>query len=261
MGAATVSHLPQFIVMAVPGMPLVQPGDDIPALILTALRQHDLSLQDGDVLVVTSKIISKAEGRRVDLRTVTPSARAVDIAAHTGKDPRLVEVLLGEITEISRMRQGVLITRHRLGFVSANAGIDHSNVGGEGEHWVLLLPVDPDASAARLRDGLMVATGARIAVIISDTHGRPFRLGNVGTAIGVAGIPALLDLRGRPDLFNRRLQYTDIGLADELASAADLVSGQAAEGLPVTLIRGLALPPGDGKATDLVRPPELDLYR
>jgi coenzyme F420-0:L-glutamate ligase/coenzyme F420-1:gamma-L-glutamate ligase len=252
---------PSVTLVALPGIPLVQAGDDLATLILAALARADLALRDQDVLVVTSKIVSKAEGRRLDLRTVTPSARADAIAAQTGKDPRLVEVLLGESLDITRMRPGTIITRHKLGFISANAGIDHSNVGAEGDEWVLLLPVDPDASAARLRAALHAATGASVGVVISDTHGRPFRLGNVGTAVGVAGIPALLDLRGTPDLFNRKLQYTDIGLADELASAADLLSGQAAEGLPVTLIRGLRLPPADGKAADLNRPPETSLFR
>jgi coenzyme F420-0:L-glutamate ligase/coenzyme F420-1:gamma-L-glutamate ligase len=247
--------------MSLPGIPLVQPGDDLARLILDSLRAAELTLRGGDILVVTSKIVSKAEGRFLDLRAVSPSVRAEEIAVQTGKDPRLVEVILAESTSISRMRMGVLIVRHRLGFTSANAGIDHSNVGPNGEEWVLLLPVDPDASAARLRMALHAATGVQVGIVISDTHGRPFRLGNVGVAVGVAGLPALLDLRGRPDLFGRVLQATDIGLADEIAAAADLLSGQAAEGLPVTLVRGLRLPSVDGRASDLVRSPELDLYR
>ncbi len=156
---------------------------------------------------------------------------------------------------------GVLLVRHKLGFTSANAGIDHSNAGPNGEDWVLLLPVDPDVSAARLRAALHAATGVQVGIVISDTHGRPFRLGNVGVAIGVAGLPALLDLRGQPDLFGRVLQATDIGVADEIATAADLLSGQANEGRPVTLVRGLRLPAIEGHASDLVRPPEMDLYR
>ncbi len=159
---------------------------------------------------------------------------------------------------------GVLITRHRLGFVSANAGIDHSNVGTEGEEVILLLPTDPDGAARRLREGIAARLGNAPAVIISDTHGRPHRLGNVGVAVGVAGIPALLDLRGRADLFGRKLQYTDVGVADELAAAADLVRGQAGEGLPVTLIRGYRPPEGtpeDGRAADLYRPLAMDLFR
>ncbi len=252
---------PQLALFSLPGIPLVQPGDDLARFILDSLHSAELALREGDVLVVTSKIVSKAEGRILDLRTITPSARAQDIAAQTGKDSRLVEVILSESVSVSRMRMGVLIVRHRLGFTSANAGIDHSNVGPNGEEWVLLLPVDPDASAARLREAIRAATGIPVGIIITDTHGRPFRLGNVGVAVGVAGLPAVLDLRGRSDLFGRVLQATDIALADEIAAAADLLSGQAAEGLPVTLVRGLRVPPVDGRASDLVRPPELDLYR
>jgi coenzyme F420-0:L-glutamate ligase/coenzyme F420-1:gamma-L-glutamate ligase len=252
---------PQLTLKSLPGIPLVQPGDDLAQLILSSLRTAEMTLREGDILVVTSKIVSKAEGCFLDLRTVTPSARAQEVAAQAGKDPRLVEAILAESTGISRMRMGVLIVHHRLGFTSANGGIDHSNVGPNGEEWVLLLPADPDASAARLRAALYAATGVQIGIVISDTHGRPFRLGNVGVAVGVAGLPALLDLRGRPDLFGRVLQATDIGLADEIAAAADLLSGQADEGLPVTLVRGLHLPPAEGRAVDLVRPPELDLYR
>jgi len=254
-------NAPQLTLMSVPGLPIVQPGDDLSQLMLTALHNAAIRLQDNDVLVITSKIVSKAEGRFLDLRTVTPSARAIEVGAQTGKDPRLVEVIFAESTDISRMRMGVLIVRHKLGFTSANAGIDHSNVGPNGEDWVLLLPVDPDASAQRIRAAIQVATGASVGIVVSDTHGRPFRFGNTGVAVGVAGLPALLDLRGRPDLFGRVLQATDIALADEIAAAADLLSGQAAEGLPVTLVRGLRFPPLEGKATDLVRPPEMDLYR
>lgn len=258
------SSSPQLTLLSLPGIPLIQPGDDLARLILTSMHAARWTLFDGDILVITSKIVSKAEGRRLDLRTVTPSARAIEIAETTGKDPRLVEVVLAESDAISRMRMGVLIVRHKLGFTSANAGIDHSNVGSEGEDWVLLLPVNPDESAARLRGEIEQATGAQIAVIISDTHGRPHRMGNVGVAIGAAGLPALLDLRGRDDLFQRKLQHTDIGLADELAAAADLLSGQAGEGLPVTLIRGYRLPAGlavrDGRASDLIRARDMDLY-
>jgi coenzyme F420-0:L-glutamate ligase/coenzyme F420-1:gamma-L-glutamate ligase len=253
-----VPFAPQLHIQSVPSIPLIRPGDDLAAILVACLHSAGIGLQHGDILVVTSKIVSKAEGRFLDLRTVTPSPRAHDIAAQTGKDPRLVEAALSESETISRMRMGVLITRHRLGFTSANAGIDHSNVGPNGEDWVLLLPVDPDQSAARLCAALGEASGARIGVVISDTHGRPFRLGNVG----VAGRrhPAL-KTRGRNDLFGRTLVATDIALADELAAAADLLSGQAAEGLPVTLIRGLKVPPGESRARDLVRPLELDLYR
>src|SRR5260221_2398520 len=172
--------------MSLPGIPLIKPGDDLPALIIASLNTAELTLQAGDILVVTSKIVSKAEGRQVDLRTITPSPAAIEIATMTAKDPRLVEVVLSEASEIARMAPNILITRHRLGFISANAGIDHSNVGADGDDWILLLPVNPDGSAARIRAALFAATGVEVGIIISDTHGRPDRLGNTGLSIGVA---------------------------------------------------------------------------
>ncbi|MCA9941409.1 MAG: coenzyme F420-0:L-glutamate ligase [Anaerolineales bacterium] len=249
--------------MAVPALPHVQPGDDVGALLVTALRQAGMALQAGDVLAVAQKVISKAEGRQANLREVTPGARALEVAARTGKDARLVELILRESEEISRLRQGVLIVRHRLGFTSANAGIDRSNVPQQNheDETVLLLPLDPDASAARLRHALEAAFGVRLGVIITDSHGRPFRLGTVGVAIGVAGIPALWDRRGEADLYGYQLQHTDVGVADEIAAAAGLLMGQAAEGTPVVLVRGLRLPAAQGHATDLVRPKHMDLYR
>ncbi len=251
----------KLFLQALPGLPLVRAGDDLVALILEGLNAAGLALQAGDVLVVTSKIVSKAEGRWLDLRTVTPSERAARLAAEIGKDPRLVEAILRESVAISRYGHGVLIVRHRLGFTSANAGIDHSNVGPEGDDWVLLLPQDPDASARRLRAELEKRTGVGVGVLISDTHGRPFRVGNLGVAIGVAGIPALVDLRGHTDLFGRRLQVTTVAVADAIAAAAGLVTGEADEGRPVVLVRGLTLPVAGGCAADLIRDPELDLYR
>ena len=171
-------------------------------------------------------------------------------------------LILQESDEIPRMRQGVLIVRHRLGFTSANAGIDRSNVAQSGgDETVLLLPLDPDASAAKLRDEIAARLGVQVGVVITDSHGRPFRMGTVGVAIGVAGIPALWDRRGEPDLYGYQLQHTDIGVADEIAAAAGLLMGQAAEGMPVVLVRGLHLPVIEGKATDLVRSKEMDLYR
>ena len=233
------------------------------ALLLDALGRAGLVLQDGDVLAIAQKIVSKAEGRQVRLADVTPSARAVELAGQVGKDARLMELILRESVEVSRLRPGVIIVRHRLGFTSANAGIDRSNVQTESdeEEAVLLLPLDPDASAVALSAALRAATGAAVGVVITDSHGRPFRLGTVGVAIGVAGLPALWDRRGEADLYGYRLQHTDVGLADEIAAAAGLLMGQAAEGRPAVLIRGLRLPPVEGRATDLVRPPELDLYR
>ncbi len=247
---------------AVPGIPHVQTGDDVAQLILDALAAADMRLQTGDVLAVAQKIISKAEGRLVRLADVTPSARAQAVAAQTAKDPRLVELILQESDEISRMKQGVLIVAHRLGFTSANAGIDRSNVAHNGEdEAVLLLPLDPDRSAQAIRQAVGDRLGIDVGVVICDSHGRPFRLGTVGVAIGAAGIPALWDRRGEADLYGYTLEHTDVGVADEIAAAAGLLMGQAAEGRPVVLICGLALPKVDGRAADLNRPKEQDLYR
>jgi coenzyme F420-0:L-glutamate ligase/coenzyme F420-1:gamma-L-glutamate ligase len=182
------------------------------------------------------------------------------LAALTDKDPRMVELVLRESTAVVRAGPNVLVVRHRLGFVSANAGIDQSNVNG-GEDTALLLPLDPDESARQLRERLGELTGVAPAVVLSDSHGRPFRMGNVGVAVGAAGLPALRDLRGQPDLFGRPLKISLQGLADEIASAANLLSGEGAEGLPVVLLRGLRFTPSDGRAADLVRPPEMDLFR
>lgn len=234
---------------------------------LAALDRAGLTPQDGDVLAVAQKIVSKAEGRLVNLADVTPSERAVELGQQAAKDPRLVELILRESDEVSRFRPGVIIVRHRLGFTSANAGIDRSNVGfdadvgPDGEERVLLLPLDPDASARRIRETIAAERGAAVGVVITDSHGRPFRLGTVGVAIGVAGLPALWDRRGEPDRYGYRLQHTDVGVADEIAAAAGLLMGQAAEGQPAVLLRGLRLPPTDGRAADLVRPKEMDLYR
>ncbi len=247
---------------AVPHIPHIQPGDDLAGVILQALADANVTLVDGDVLAIAQKIVSKAEGRLVRLADVPPGDRAKEIAAQTDKDPRVVELILQESGEISRMRRGVLIVRHRLGFTSANAGIDRSNVAQSGdEETVLLLPLDPDASAAKLRDAVAARLGVQVGVVITDSHGRPFRLGTVGVAIGVAGIPALWDRRGEPDLYGYQLQHTDVAVADEIAAAVGLLMGQAAEGMPVVLVRGLHLPATDGRASDLVRPKEMDLYR
>lgn len=249
---------PTITLTGVAGLPMIQRGDDLVALILGALAAQSTPLLDDDVVVVTSKVVSKAEGRFVDLRAVTPSGRACSLAVATDKDPRLVELVLRESTSVSRARPGILIVRHRLGFTSSLAGIDHSNVGG-GDDLVLLLPADPDASAARLRDGLQAATGRRLGVVLTDTHGRPFRRGNIGVAIGVAGLPSLLDLRGEVDLFGRVLMATEVPLADMVAAAAGLITGETIERLPVVVVRGLTFG-GDGRGADLVRPLELDLY-
>ncbi len=246
-----------------PDFPLVGPGDRLDGQIVAAAR--DVGLLDGDVVVLAQKVVSKSEGRYVDLRTVTPSAQAVRLARKVRKDPRLVEVILSESREVMRAVPGVIIVRHRLGFVLANAGIDQSNLpgttrAGEAEQ-VLLLPADPDASAAALRESLCHSTGHRLAVLIVDSLGRAWRNGTCGTAIGAAGIEALRDLRGQPDLFGRRLETSELGFVDEIAAAASLVMGQAAEGRPVVIVRGLDWAESGQSAANLVRPLESDLFR
>ena len=246
----------------IPHFPHVQPGDDVASLLLNALNQAPIRLEAGDIVVIAQKVISKAEGCFVNLADVEPSAEAVDLAAATAKDPRLVELILQESEEISRYKKGVLVTRHRLGFTSANAGIDRSNVAQvAGAETVLLLPQNPDHSAAIIQHMLEAAFGVSVGVVITDSHGRPFRLGTVGVAIGVAGVPALWDRRGETDLYGYYLQHTEVGIADEIAAAASLLMGQGAEGQPVILLRGLRLNAPPGKATDLIRPKAMDLYR
>ena len=247
---------------ALSGVKLVEPGDDLAAITVAALQDNGVVPKDGDVLVVAQKIVSKAEGRYVDVATVQPSARAVAVAAEVDKDPRFVEVVLSESKRVVRHRPGLLIVEHRLGFVMANAGIDHSNVAPEdGSERVLLLPVDPDGSAQALRQHLMGVFRVGIAVIISDSFGRPWRKGTVGVALGAAGLPAFVDLRGHPDLFGRELLVTETGYADEIAAAAGLLMGQADEAIPIVLVRGLAWSAPDQPAAALVRPAEHDLFR
>ena len=248
---------------AIDGIPLVRPGDDVAALLLDALAASGEALANGDLLVIAQKIISKAEDRYVRLRDVTPSPRARELAAEVDKDPRIVELILSESTEVVRHRPGVLIVAHRLGLVLANAGIDASNVaeGGADDDRVLLLPRDPDGDCARLRREILKRTGATVSVIISDSVGRAWRNGTVGIAIGVAGLPALLDIRGHDDLFGRPLQSSQIGLADELAAAASLVQGQADEGVPAVLIRGFVVQGEATPAKALIREGGEDLFR
>ena len=257
------THHRQLVLTAIPAIPLIRPGDDLAAVLYRSLLAAELPLVTGDVLAVASKIVSKAEGRLVRLAEVRPTRRAREVAEACQKDPRLVQLILDESEEVSRLRPGLLITRHRLGFVCANAGIDSSNVGPApaGDEQVLLLPVDPDGSAARLRADLGRRMGIELAVVIVDSHGRPHRMGTVGAAIGAAGLPALQDWRGRVDLFGRPLQHTVVGLADLIASAATLLFGQAAQGTPAVLLRGIPYERRDGNAAELVRPRELDMYR
>ncbi|HTW52040.1 MAG TPA: coenzyme F420-0:L-glutamate ligase [Stellaceae bacterium] len=249
-------------IIGLPGVPIVQPGDDLAALAVSALVDAAIAPEAGDVLVVAQKIVSKAENRFVDVKSVSPSAAAKRLAKATKKDARFCEVVLSESKRIVRHRENLIIAEHKRGWVMANAGIDHSNVApGDGHERVLLLPVDPDASARALREELVASYGVPIAVVISDSFGRPFRRGTVGIALGSAGLPAIIDWRGHPDLFGRVLEVTETGFADEIAAAASLVMGQANEAMPMVLARGLSwtAPEADGAA--LVRPPEHDLFR
>ncbi len=254
---------PQVVMTALPGIPLVQPGDELADLLLAALRRAAIALQDGDILVLAHKIVSKAEGRLRRLSEVEPGPQARELADTTGKDARFLQVVLDEATRVERVRRGLIVTEQRGGWVVANSAVDHSNVEPlTGDEQLLLLPLDPDASARRLRDQLRDATGASVAVLINDTHGRPFRIGAVGVAIGVAGIAPVADLRGTEDLFGYTLQTTEIATADEIASAASLLQGQRAEGTPVVHLRGLPFAPADEvSARALQRPREMDMFR
>jgi coenzyme F420-0:L-glutamate ligase/coenzyme F420-1:gamma-L-glutamate ligase len=251
-------HLQLF---ALPGLPSIQPGDDLVTHILEGVQRAHLTLRKNDILVISSKIVSKAENRYIDLRTISPSPEAIQLGETTRKDPRLVQVVLSECVRVSRAAPYVLIVQHRLGFTSANAGIDQSNTGRQSGDIVLLLPEDPDQSAARIAAEIEHRTGLQLPIIISDTHGRPFRIGNLNVAIGASGLPVIYDQRGEPDLYGRELQATVTAIADEIAAAAGLVTGQADEGKPVVLMRGLTLPEDPpGQARDMIRPPEQDLY-
>ncbi|NMB86815.1 MAG: coenzyme F420-0:L-glutamate ligase [Chloroflexi bacterium] len=246
------------------GIPFIHAGDDLFQIMLKAVDETGIHLATGDILVIAQKIISKAEGRLVNLSTVKPSPRAVEIAGITEKDPRFVELVLQESKQVLRMRQNTLIVEHRNGYVCANAGIDHSNVQGDwgnAEDWVLLLPEDSDRSAQQLCSAFDQRLGIQIGVLIIDSHGRAWRLGTVGTTIGVGGMPALVDLRGKPDLLGFRLRITQVAAADELAAAASLVMGQADEASPVVHVRGFPYPLREGSFQELVRPSELDLFR
>ena len=246
------------------GIPLIRHGDNLADIILTSLHENNLALQENDILALAQKIVSKSEGRMVNLATVEPSPRAMQLASQTAKDPRVVELILCESAEVLRYRVGAIIVEHKLGFVCANAGIDHSNVEGVGDHveeWVLLLPEEPDRSAEKLRNELQTRTGKRIGILIIDSHGRAWRNGTVGAAIGIAGIPGVEDLRGKPDLFGYTLQVTQVGTADELAAAASLMMGQAAEGTPVIHVRGFPYPLREASIKELIRPKQQDLFR
>lgn len=243
------------------GLPLIRPGDPLADLIVERAAEWD-GLQPGDVLVVAQKVVSKAEGRLVRLEDVQPSETARELARRTEKDERLVELILQESREVVRSRPGLIVVEDRRGFICANAGIDRSNIEQQGSgEAVALLPVDPDASARRLRERIRDLTDVEVGVVINDSHGRAFRQGTVGVAIGLAGIPAVWDKRGDADLTGYTLHATVIGIADEIAAAASMVMGAADEAIPAVLVRGAPIPPGDGAAADLQRPAEMDLFR
>jgi coenzyme F420-0:L-glutamate ligase/coenzyme F420-1:gamma-L-glutamate ligase len=247
---------------ALPGLPLVEPGDDLGAIVVEGVRRAGIAMADGDIFVVAQKIVSKAENCYVDLDDVVPSARALELAKTVGKDPRHIEAVLSESTEIVRCRQNVMIVAHRLGFVMANAGIDESNIShADGKARVLLLPKNPDRSSEALREQLQQAFGVKLGVIINDSFGRPWRNGVVGIAIGSAGIPSLQSMIGAPDLFGRAMRITEIAIADELAAAASLLMGQAAEGQPVVHVRGFRSTAAHAPASHLARPKAQDMFR
>jgi coenzyme F420-0:L-glutamate ligase / coenzyme F420-1:gamma-L-glutamate ligase len=246
---------------ALSGIPLIEPGDDLCTVIADALEAAEIIPQPADTLVIAQKIVSKAEGRYVDLAKVIPSTRALELADATHKDARLIEVILSESTEVLRQHKDILIVAHRLGFVMANAGVDQSNVAPNGGDRVLLLPRDPDASCVALKAAFDRRFGVDVAVVINDSFGRAWRNGVVGVALGAAGIPALQNLIGAPDLFGRPMRVTEVAIADELAAAASLLMGQADEGIPVVHVRGLRWNAAPANAAALIRPKHMDLFR
>lgn len=252
------------VLTPIPGIPLINPGDNLPSILLDKVLKAGVVFEDGDILVIAQKIVSKAEGRLVNLEMVIPSKRAELLAAEIDKDARLVELILQESNSVLRTRPGTIIVEHKAGFVCANAGIDHSNVQGpygNPDDWVLLLPEDADKSAELIRAEIEAITGARIGVMIIDSHGRAWRMGVVGISIGFSGMPGLVDLRGHPDLFGYELRITTVAAADELAGTASLVMGQADERVPAVHVRGFPFKLREGTLKELIRPIEMDLFR
>lgn len=239
-------------------IPDIKKGEDLAEVIYSALKKQNIELQENDIIVITQKIVSKSEGRIIDLNKIKPSRLAIKLAKKGKKDPRIVEVILRESKSILRLKNGKIISETKHGFVCANAGVDKSNV--KGENFVSILPSDPDKSAMKIREKLMKMTGKDIAVIISDTFGRPWRIGQVNIAIGIAGLKPIKDYRGKKDMFNQELKVTAIAIADELASAAELVMNKS-DGVPVAIIRGYEYPKGEGSIKELIRPIEFDLFR
>jgi coenzyme F420-0:L-glutamate ligase/coenzyme F420-1:gamma-L-glutamate ligase len=242
-------------------LPLIQPGDDLAGLIVKSSQRVGLALTGADIIVIAQKVVSKAEGRFVRLSEVKPSPRALELATVTGKPADLIEVILWDTAEIVRAQKDLLIVEHKLGFISANAGVDHSNVSSEAGV-LLRLPPDPDASAQAIRQRLAQLTGAAPPVLIIDSHGRAWRWGTVGVTIGLSGLAPVQDLRGVPDLFGEPLRHTDVGFTDQIAAAASLLMGQAAEGCPVVIVRGLPFTLDEAaKAADVLRPKKMDAFR
>jgi coenzyme F420-0:L-glutamate ligase / coenzyme F420-1:gamma-L-glutamate ligase len=254
----------KLVISPLAGVPLVHTGDDLVEIIQQGLLRSSITLEDGDILVLAQKIVSKAEGRWINLASIQPTPPAIELGKKIEKDPRLVELVLRESNQVLRTRVGTIIVEHRLGFVCANAGIDHSNVAGEGvlhEEWVLLLPEDPDLTASTVRKKLEELSGSRLGVLIIDSHGRAWREGVVGVTIGISGLPGLVDLRGRKDLFGYTLRITTIGAADELAAAASLVMGQADEATPIVHVRGFPYELREGNLKEMLREKDIDLFR
>ncbi len=245
-------------------IPLIRRDDKLADIILDSLADSDIQLQNNDIIVLAQKIVSKAEGRMVNLADITPTQKAIELAAKIEKDARVVELILQESSEIVRTRIGTIIVEHKLGFVCANAGIDHSNVAGDGDdegEYVLLLPENPEGSAKEIREQINEKRNIDIGVMIVDSHGRAWRNGTVGMCIGLSGVPAVIDERGWKDLFGYTLRITVVGVADELAAAASLVMGQAAEGTPVVHVRGFPYPLQKGSFKELLRPKDQDMFR
>lgn len=246
------------------GIPLIQKGDDLVEIILKGLVDNKIRLHDGDVLVIAQKIVSKAEGRQVNLKTINPSKEASSLAEKTGKDPRIVELILQESNQVLRSRPGLIIVEHRHGFVCANAGIDRSNVARKKDttdEFVLLLPEDPDHSAKDIRGKAVKELNVQIGLVINDSHGRAWRNGTVGISIGFSGIPGIVDFRGQPDLFDYQLRITQIAAVDELAAGASLLMGQSNEGIPVVHVRGFPYPLREGSFQEMPRDKRKDLFR
>jgi coenzyme F420-0:L-glutamate ligase/coenzyme F420-1:gamma-L-glutamate ligase len=255
-----MTTLQKIEIVAVPEIPLIKEGDDIVQILLDSLNESDTALEDSDVIVVAQTIVSKAEGKVIDLREIEPSPEAVELSEETGKDPRLCELILREAVEIVRVGKGPIIAETKHGIICASCGIDHSNVSGD-EYHVALLPDDPDGTALEMRRKILKKTGKEVAVIISDTQGRPLRAGAIGTAIGVSGLAPIWVKAGESDLYGYILQASPIAIADELASAASILQGQSHEGIPIVIIRGARYLRGEGTAKDLLRAREKDLFR